>query len=155
MGPPRPQERSAAGPVDRSRPRSAVEVVVVDQSQTSAPRRRNQELGRYGEDVATRYLVAQGLAILERNWRCSLGELDIVAREGDALVVCEVKTRTSRAYGTPAEAVTVSKRSRLRRLAVRWVQEHDVHPAEIRIDVLAVLRPASGPAHVEHLRGVV
>jgi putative endonuclease len=116
--------------------------------------RMTQALGRYGEDLAVRTLLEAGLVVLERNWRCELGEIDIVAREGTVLVVCEVKTRTSTAYGGPLAAVTPRKAARLRRLAVRWLAEHPVHPEEIRIDVVGILRPIQGAATVEHLRGV-
>jgi putative endonuclease len=99
--------------------------------------------------------MEQGFQVLDRNWRCELGEIDIVARDGDCLVVCEVKTRRSTACGHPAEAVTADKASRLRRLAARWLAESGVHPPQVRIDVVAVLRPPTGPALVEHLRAVV
>ncbi len=116
--------------------------------------RAKDALGRYGEDVAARHLTAGGMAILERNWRCDLGEIDIVARDGDTLVVCEVKTRSGVGYGSPAEAVTRRKAARLRRLAVRWMQDREVHPPLVRIDVVGVLRCSRGPVEVEHLRGV-
>ena len=117
--------------------------------------RATDALGRYGEDLAVRHLAAAGLVVLDRNWRCESGEIDIVAREGRTLVVCEVKTRRTTAFGSPADAVTHAKAARLRRLAMRWVDEHPVRPDEIRIDVVAVLRGPRGPASVEHLRGVV
>ena len=116
--------------------------------------RTTQALGRYGEDLAARTLHNAGMVVLERNWRCELGEIDIVAREGTTLVVCEVKTRSSTAYGAPIHAVTPRKAARLRRLAVAWLAEHPVHPAVIRIDVVGILRPAHGETVVEHLRGV-
>lgn len=118
------------------------------------PDRTRQALGRYGEDVAARFLTAAGLVVLERNWRCSDGELDIVARDGDVLVACEVKTRRGAGFGSPLEAVTPRKAARLRRLVGRWLTEHPVRPAEVRIDVIGVLRPPRGPALVEHVRGV-
>lgn len=111
-------------------------------------------VGRYGEDVAARHLVELGYQLLHRNWRCELGEIDIVARDGDCLVVCEVKTRRSTAFGHPAEAVTARKAVRLRRLAARWLQETGLHPPQVRIDVVAVMRPPRGPAAVEHLKAV-
>jgi putative endonuclease len=111
-------------------------------------------VGRYGEDVAARHLAEQGYQVLHRNWRCELGEIDIVARDGDCLVVCEVKTRRSTTFGHPAEAVTAAKAARLRRLTARWLEETGLRPPQIRIDVVAVLRPAPGPAVVEHLRAV-
>ena len=116
---------------------------------------RNQALGAYGEAVAARHLVEQGMAVLDRNWRCDEGELDLVLREGEALVVCEVKTRTSLEHGSPHEAVTPEKLSRLVRLGVRWAEAHDLRPQEIRIDLVAVLRPRKGRTLVEHVRGMV
>jgi putative endonuclease len=116
---------------------------------------RNQALGAYGEQVAARHLAEQGLVVLDRNWRCDEGELDLVLRDGDVLVVCEVKTRTSVEHGSPHEAVTEAKLARLVRLAVRWIDAHDVRPEEIRVDLVAVLRPRQGPALVEHVRGLV
>jgi putative endonuclease len=117
--------------------------------------RAKDGVGRYGENVAAAHLTEAGLVVLARNWRCEHGEIDIVARDGDVLVVCEVKTRTSAAYGLPAEAVTYAKAARLRRLAGAWLQSHAVRPREVRIDVVSVLRRPRGAAEVEHLRGVV
>ena len=117
--------------------------------------RAKDALGAYGEQVAERHLVDAGLTILERNWRCDVGEIDIVAREGDVLVVCEVKTRSGTGFGTPLEGVTMVKAQRLKRLAARWLDAHPVRPAEIRIDLVGVLRPARGPAVVEHVRGAI
>jgi len=114
----------------------------------------HQALGRYGERVAADHLVAQGMVVLDRNWRCDEGELDLVLRDGATMVACEVKTRTSNDHGTPHEAITDAKLTRLRRLAVRWVEAHDVHPPETRVDLVAVLRPRTGPALVEHVRGI-
>ena len=117
----------------------------------------NRAVGRYGERVAVRYLLAAGLQIIETNWRCEIGELDIVARDGRCLVVCEVKTRTSEAFGSPIEAVTTAKVARLRRLAGAWVT---AHPAQsrglsgLRIDVVGVLRPRQGRSEITHLAGV-
>ena len=111
-------------------------------------------LGRQGEQVAADYLRKAGLAILDRNWRCSQGEIDIVAADGPALVVCEVKTRSGVRLGTPLEAVTRQKAWRQRRLAVLWLHDHNVLYDEIRIDVVGVLRLASGEFKIEHVRGV-
>lgn len=111
-------------------------------------------IGEYGEGLACKYLQDLGYEVLDRNWRCDQGELDIVARDGASIVFCEVKTRRSLAFGTPVEAVTVAKAARLRRLAARWLQEHDVRAAELRVDVIGVLRPASGPSEIEHLQAV-
>ncbi|MDH6129176.1 YraN family protein [Kitasatospora sp. GP82] len=83
----------------------------------------NNGLGRYGEEVAARWLAAGGLRILERNWRCAEGELDIVALDGDTLAVCEVKTRSERGFQQPSEGIDRTKAERLRHLAERWLGE--------------------------------
>ena len=111
-------------------------------------------LGQRGERAAADYLTEAGLQILDRNWRCADGEIDIVAADGRALVICEVKTRSSARYGTPIEAVSRPKHARLRRLAIRWVVAHGLLFEEIRIDVLGVLKSASGDLSIEHVRGV-
>lgn len=113
-----------------------------------------QALGAYGEQVAARHLEELGLTLIERNWRCDEGEVDLVLRDGRTLVICEVKTRTSLVAGTPHEAITNDKLRRLKRLAERWASEHDVRPEGIRIDLVAVLRPARGAAVVEHVAGL-
>ncbi|BBC32637.1 UPF0102 protein STRIP9103_07119 [Streptomyces graminofaciens] len=116
-------------------------------------------LGRYGEELAARRLAEAGMTVLERNWRSGrTGEIDIVARDGDALVVCEVKTRRAGAAGVfehPMAAVTPTKAERLRGLAERWVQEHGgAPPGGVRIDVVGVVLPERGAPVVEHVRGV-
>lgn len=118
--------------------------------------RDTDALGRYGENVAVRTLTDAGMRVLERNWRCDEGEIDILAREGDVLVICEVKTRRGSACGEPAEAVTPVKLARLRRLAARWLAERVPAggPAEVRFDVIAVAASDRGAASVHHLRGV-
>jgi putative endonuclease len=115
---------------------------------------QRKALGDYGETIAARHLEAHGLVVLERNWRCELGEIDLVARDGDTLVVCEVKTRRGLDYGSPLEAVTARKAGRLRRLAMRWLDDHPVRPRHVRIDVVGVLTRPQGAALVEHVRGV-
>lgn len=115
---------------------------------------RNHALGRYGEQVAATHLESLGMTVIERNWTSRYGEIDIVARDGTTLVVCEVKTRTGRAYGTPLEAVTSHKAARLRRLAAHWLQVHDLEPPALRIDVVAVTVPRRGAAQVERISGV-
>ncbi|MDP3968463.1 MAG: YraN family protein [Nocardioides sp.] len=111
-------------------------------------------LGAYGEKVAARHLQEQGMVLLDRNWRCDAGEIDLVLRDGRALVVCEVKTRSSNDYGSPLEAVTEAKAQRLRRLAARWIEATGFHPPEVRIDLVGVLRGRTGAASIDHVRGV-
>jgi putative endonuclease len=120
---------------------------------TSTARQR-RGLGAYGEGLAARHLTEQGMVLLDRNWRCELGEIDLVLRDGRALVVCEVKTRSSLAFGSPLEGVTEQKAARLRRLAARWLADHAVHPHDVRIDLVGVLVPATGGVTVDHVRGV-
>jgi putative endonuclease len=109
-------------------------------------------LGRYGEAIAARYLTDSGHRLIETNWRCGRGEIDIIAAEGRTLVICEVKTRTSLAFGEPSEAVDAAKSQRLRLLAVQWLAEHPGGWDSIRFDVVSVLRRVHGPAQVRHLR---
>lgn len=116
--------------------------------------RTKNAVGQYGEELAARYLAKAGFAILERNWRCELGEIDIVARDGKALVICEVKTRRGLNYGSPLESITYRKLSTLRQLVGRWLQEHELRPAEVRIDIVAVLLPHGADPSVDHVRGV-
>jgi putative endonuclease len=111
------------------------------------------ELGSRGETIAAVYLRDAGLSVLDRNWRCRDGELDIVAREGTAIVFCEVKTRRATGFGHPVEAVTPAKQRRLRLLAQRWLSAHDEHAPDLRFDVVGVLVRPGGPALVTHLRG--
>jgi putative endonuclease len=110
------------------------------------------ELGGLGERIAVAYLTDAGLRVLDRNWRCREGELDVVARDGDAIVFCEVKTRRGVGYGHPVEAVTPAKQRRLRALAQRWLVAHDEHAPELRFDVVGVLVRPARPALVTHLR---
>ncbi len=145
---------------------------------TGMPWQTANDVGGYGERMAARYLTDLGLEVLDRNWRCELGEVDIVARDGTCLVVCEVKTRRSTTFGDPVEAVDHRKLARLRRLAGAWLAEHSclaepskhtvysghadhAEPAtggwaqEVRVDVIGILRPRRGPCRIEHLVGVL
>ncbi len=96
-------------------------------------------LGIGGEEAVAAWYVERGYRVLDRNWRCRTGELDLVLRRGGLVVFCEVKTRTSDAFGLPAEAVTRQKQQRIRVLAARWLDESPTPAAEIRFDVAAVL----------------
>lgn len=114
-------------------------------------------LGRYGEDLAARLLTRSGMRLLARNWRCGrVGEIDIVARDGDTVVVCEVKTRRVGGYEHPMAAITPVKAARLRRLAECWLERRGggAPPGGVRIDLVGVLLPGRGAAIVEHARGV-
>ncbi|MFI2779019.1 YraN family protein [Streptomyces sp. ALB3] len=112
-------------------------------------------LGRYGEELAARLLAEAGMTVLDRNWRCRAGEIDIVARDGDAVVVCEVKARRAGSFEHPMAAVTPAKADRLRRLAEIWLDRHGgAPPGGARIDLVGVTLPRRGAPVVEHVRGV-
>ena len=113
---------------------------------------RKDVLGRTGEQLAVDHLIDQGFEIIERNWRCRDGEIDIVAREGRTTVVVEVKTRGGTGYGHPLEAITPVKLARLRRLAGAWCAAHGPVTA-LRIDAIAVVARRAG-IEIEHVRQV-
>lgn len=112
------------------------------------------ELGRFGEELAARHLHQCGMEVLDRNWRTRTGEIDIVARDGGTLVICEVKTRRSVEFGHPLAVITPVKLRRLRQLACEWTRAHEVRPRDIRLDVIGILSPREGRPIVEHVRGV-
>jgi putative endonuclease len=113
-----------------------------------------QAVGAYGERLAVEHLVKAGMVVLDRNWRTATGEIDIVARDGDVLVLCEVKTRRGLGFGTPAEAVGRRKLARLRRLAAEWLAQTGVRPREVRFDVVEVFSPPGFAPRVERVEGV-
>ena len=115
---------------------------------------RKDALGQYGEEVAARYLSGLGMKVIERNWRCECGEIDIVASEGNALVVCEVKTRSSEAFGSPFEAITQRKLRRLRQLATKWLEARQVYAPTVRIDVVGIVQGAVGPPEINTFVGL-
>ncbi|MBK8446576.1 MAG: YraN family protein [Micropruina sp.] len=114
-------------------------------------------VGRAGEVAAVQHLVQQGWNIVERNWRCSLGEVDIIAQTPEpdpVLVFCEVKCRTGLGYGDPLEAITWRKLARLRQLALTWLGEQPQWVPRYRIDAIGVLLNRSGRPQVTHVEGV-
>ena len=115
--------------------------------------RAKDGVGSYGEQVAVRHLEQVGFTILARNWRCDIGEIDVVALDGPTVVVLVTGFTVHRFCGSGLEAVTWSKAARLRRLGHRWLHEHGRPGTGLRFDVLAVHRSRRGPATVEHLRG--
>jgi putative endonuclease len=111
------------------------------------------ELGRRGERLAEAHLIARGCTVLDRNWRCAQGEIDLVVLDGDEVAFVEVKTRTTVSFGHPLEAITVAKLARLRRLAGAWCEAHP-RASRIRIDAVAVIAPPRGEPIIEHLKAV-
>jgi putative endonuclease len=112
------------------------------------------ELGRRGENLAADHLLASGFEIIERNWRCSQGEIDIVATNDSEIVFVEVKTRSSLAFGHPLEAITVAKLARMRRVAAAWCEAHPGNHSAIRLDAIAIIAPMHGLVEIEHLERV-
>lgn len=95
-------------------------------------------LGAHGEALAARWYERHGYEVLARNWRCREGEIDLVVRRGTVIAVCEVKARSTAAFGSPAEAVTRTKQQRIRRVAMRWLEETGTR-GRVRFDVACVL----------------
>ncbi len=100
---------------------------------------RRRVLGAHGEAQAAEWYEAHGYEVIERNWRCREGELDLIVRRGRSLVFVEVKTRTTDRFGTPAEAVTWAKQRRLRTLAMRYLEATGTRSGSLRFDVVAIL----------------
>ena len=120
--------------------------------------RSRQRVGIAGEDLAAAELERQGMVILDRNWRCGVGEIDIVAmdRRGQSgsLVFCEVKCRTGFGFGAPLEAITYAKARRLRQLAAEWLAAHNVTAKRVRIDAIGVVLLPNSEPQISHLRGI-
>lgn len=117
---------------------------------------RAAALGQRGEDLAVAHIEELGWEVLDRNWRCRQGELDIVAweRATESVVVVEVKCRSSRDFGDPLEALTDDKTGRLVRLAVAWLQDQEVRAARLRVDAIGIVLPRSGEPTLTHLKGL-
>jgi putative endonuclease len=108
-------------------------------------------LGRHGEELACAYIEQRGWTVLERNWRCRQGEIDIIALDGGEYVFVEVKTRSSLAFGDPLQAVTAPKLARLRRLAATWCAADPGTHHDIRLDVIGILISGPHPPVIDHL----
>jgi putative endonuclease len=105
----------------------------------AADDRRRAALGGFGEALAATHYRGCGYAVLERNWRCRAGEIDLICARGTTLVICEVKARTGTVHGHPLEAVTRAKQLRLRRVAAAYLRCQERRWAEVRFDVVSVL----------------
>ncbi len=113
----------------------------------------NQSVGKYGEDRAAEFLVRLGYEIIDRNWRCKSGEIDIIARDLNCLVFAEVKTRTRTGFGHPFEAITAKKIQTMRSLVSQWCHNRNLASNEVRLDALSVLI-VRGRVTIEHLKQV-
>ena len=117
---------------------------------------KRQETGILGEKLAAGFLQKQGYHILQTNYRCPEGEVDIVARYKDRLVFVEVRTKRSSEFGSPEESITPAKMDKLRRVAAHYRQKHDDVPASWRIDVVAIeLDRRNRPLRMEHIENAV
>jgi len=117
---------------------------------------RRRETGRRGEEAAAHYLAARGFRILHRNWRCRMGELDIVAEDGETLVFVEVRTRAAHGrFGTPAESIDARKRRKLAALARMYLAMNGRQHAQVRFDVIACTARPEGELVIEHIAGVM
>ena len=117
---------------------------------------KRRDTGILGEKLAGDFLKKRGYRILETNYRCPEGEIDIVARHKDSLVFVEVRTRTSREFGSPEESITPVKKGRMRSAALRYQQAHGNLPQFWRIDVVAVELGENGqPSRIELIENAV
>ncbi|MEL5990317.1 YraN family protein [Microbacterium phosphatis] len=117
---------------------------------------RKDDLGRAGEERATAYLRQRGYEILERNWRCPAGEIDIVAARDGRIAAVEVKTRTSLAYGHPLSAIDDRKLSRMWNVALAWAAAHpeSVRRRRVGVDAIAIIGRDPRTGALEHLEGL-
>jgi putative endonuclease len=111
-------------------------------------------LGKWGEDLAVRHLQVAGYQVVERNWRCRSGEIDIICKAPGLVVFVEVKTRSGDGFGEPASAVTPAKAHRLRGLAAQWL--HQTRPGgwnDVRFDIVSIVRRPGQLPELDHLEG--
>ena len=117
-----------------------------------------QLLGATGEEIAVDYLISQGYVVFDRNWRSKSGEIDIIASEKfnsqDELIFIEVKTRSSRDYGDPIEAITATKYLRMYRLALEWLIENSASREAWRLDVISIVISRAQEIEIDHLKRV-
>jgi putative endonuclease len=109
------------------------------------------ELGTRGEQIAVDYLERKGLRVVDRNWRCRQGEIDIVAHDRGELVFVEVRTRSGLGYGHPVQTITAPKLARMKRLAFAWCAAHPGPRRPFRLDVVGILPSVSGEHDIDHL----
>ncbi len=113
---------------------------------------RRQGTGKSGEAAATAYLEEKGFVVVERNWRCKAGEIDIVARDGSTVVFVEVRTKTVRSHGSGLESVTHRKLQKLTRLSDYYLSLHGLENIPARIDIIGIDMERDRPVCIEHVR---
>jgi putative endonuclease len=117
---------------------------------------KRQTTGIIGEKLAAEFLIRQGYEIIEKNYRCKEGEIDIIAKDGPFLVFVEVRAKHNLNYGTPEESITARKKQHLRNAAARYLESHDNLPAEWRIDFVAVELDGRGkPLRLEVIKNAI
>ncbi|MFC2020965.1 YraN family protein [Chloroflexota bacterium] len=117
---------------------------------------KRRDTGILGEKLARDFLKKRKYRILETNYRCPHGEIDIIARQKDTLVFVEVRTKTGREFGSPEESITFTKKEHLRATAYHYLQTHDDLPQSWRIDFIAVeLTPEGKPSRIELIENAV
>lgn len=124
---------------------------MTDTDHGHGPRTEKKELGKKGEDLAVRFLKKKGYQIIERNYVCKMGEMDIIASEKDTLVFVEVKTRTSITFGPPQLAVNPKKQSQMSKVALNFLKEKELEDVKARFDVVAILLGPKG-AEIELIK---
>ncbi len=119
--------------------------------------KERQQVGHEGEKAARLHLEKLGYRIIETNYRCSLGEIDIIARDKGAIVIIEVRTKTSSAFGLPEESITKEKARRLRRLALCYLQSTYKREVPCRIDLIAIMLDKDNHTvrKLNHIRGIL
>ena len=116
--------------------------------------RKTDALGRAGEELAARYLRSRGMEILDRNWRCRLGEIDLVARDGETVVICEVKTRSTAGYEGPLAAINHRRLRRLQQLAQAWLSSHEMAQCWVRLDGIGIVQDSDQGPRIHHVQGI-
>ncbi len=104
----------------------------------------NKEIGKFGEDFTVEFLNSRGFIVLERNYKVSFGEIDIIARKGDLLIFVEVKTRRNLDFGVPVESVNLEKQNRIRKIAEIYIKNKQLRFKEIRFDVMSIILSSKG-----------
>lgn len=114
---------------------------------------KSQLLGKIGEDLAAQFLESQGYQVLERNVRTPYGEIDLIVQKKQLIVIVEVKTRSSRFFGNPEEAVDYKKQEKIRKSLLWWLQTRGQKTTEVRLDVIGILKDSAGKLEIEHWQG--
>lgn len=136
--------------MEKPKTRSVVKPTASKTSVRRSQKSNNRDLGTRGEDAAARYLYKRGYDIIERNWKCTFGEADIIAHDGETVVFVEVKTRSGLEHGFPSEAVDAKKRDRYEKIALAYLSESEDVDVPVRFDVVAIVKIKDDRALIRH-----